>query len=77
MAFLNQSRSLMEAGKLLGNSTRLLFFRLAVPLVRPAIIAGLALVIMETLSDFGAVDHFAIQTFTTFKGCNKKGWRPK
>ncbi len=65
MAFLNQSRSLMEAGKLLGNSTRLLFFRLAVPLVRPAIIAGLALVIMETLSDFGAVDHFAIQTFTT------------
>ena len=65
MAFLNQSRSLMEAGKLLGNSTRLLFFRLAVPLIRPAIIAGLALVIMETLSDFGAVDHFAIQTFTT------------
>ncbi len=65
MAFLNQSRSLMEAGKLLGNSTRLLFFRLAVPLVRPAIIAGLALVIMETLSDFGAVEHFAIQTFTT------------
>ena len=65
MAFLNQSRSLMEAGKLLGNSNRLLFFRLAVPLVRPAIIAGLALVIMETLSDFGAVDHFAIQTFTT------------
>jgi len=65
MAFLNQSRSLLEAGKLLGNSTRLLFFRLAIPLVRPAIIAGLALVIMETLSDFGAVDHFAIQTFTT------------
>ena len=65
MAFLNQSRSLMEAGKLLGNSNRLLFFRLAVPLVRPAIIAGLALVIMETLSDFGAVDHFAVQTFTT------------
>ena len=65
MAFLNQSRSLMEAGKLLGNSNRLLFFKLAIPLVRPAIIAGLALVIMETLSDFGAVDHFAIQTFTT------------
>jgi iron(III) transport system permease protein len=35
------------------------------PLARPAFIAGLMLVIMETLSDFGAVDHFAVQTFTT------------
>ena len=34
-------------------------------MIRPAVIAGLMLVIMETLSDFGAVDHFAIQTFTT------------
>ena len=34
-------------------------------MVRPAIIGGLMLVIMETLSDFGAVEHFAIQTFTT------------
>ena len=33
--------------------------------MRPALIAGLALVIMETLSDFGAVEHFAVQTFTT------------
>ncbi len=65
MAFLNQSRSLMDAGRVLGNNNKRLFFRLAVPLVRPAIIAGLALVIMETLSDFGTVDHFAIQTFTT------------
>ena len=61
MAFLNQSRSLMEAGKLLGNSTRLLFFRLAVPLVRPAIIAGLALVIMETLSAV-SYTHLTLQT---------------
>ncbi len=65
MAFLNQSRSLMEAGKLLGLNNQSLFFRLAIPMVRPAIIAGLALVIMETLSDFGAVEHFAVQTFTT------------
>lgn len=65
MAFINQSRSLIEAGKLLGINTWSLFFRLAVPLVRPALIAGLALVIMETLSDFGAVEHFAVQTFTT------------
>ena len=65
MAFLNQSRSLMEAGKLLGLNNQSLFFKLAIPMVRPAIIAGLALVIMETLSDFGAVEHFAVQTFTT------------
>jgi len=65
MAFLNQSRSLMEAGKLLGLNNQSLFFRLAIPMVRPAVIAGLALVIMETLSDFGAVEHFAVQTFTT------------
>ena len=65
MAFINQSRSLIEVGKLLGINNWSLFFRLAVPLVRPALIAGLALVIMETLSDFGAVEHFAVQTFTT------------
>ncbi len=65
MALLNQSRNLIEAGKLLGLSNRSLFFKLAIPLVRPAIIAGLALVIMETLSDFGAVEHFAVQTLAT------------
>ena len=65
MAFLNQSRSLMEAGTLLGLNSWSLFYKLAVPLIRPALIAGLALVIMETISDFGAVEHFAVQTFTT------------
>lgn len=65
MAFLNQSRSLMEAGTLLGFNSWSLFYKLAVPLIRPALFAGLALVIMETISDFGAVEHFAVQTFTT------------
>ena len=65
MAFLNQSRGLMEAGKLLGLNSWSLFYKLAVPLIRPALFAGLALVIMETISDFGAVEHFAVQTFTT------------
>ena len=41
------------------------FFSLSIPLIRPAIIAGVALVAMETLADFGAVQHFAIPTFTT------------
>ena len=65
MAFVNHSRSIIESGRVLGLSRFGAFFKLSIPLIRPAIIAGLALVIMETLSDFGAVDHFAIATFTT------------
>ena len=65
MAFVNQSISIIEAGRILGLSRVGAFFKLSIPLIRPAIFAGLALVIMETLSDFGAVEHFAIATFTT------------
>ncbi len=54
-----------EASRLLGLSEVQLFYKLALPIMRPAVIAGVMLVIMETLSDFGAVDHFAIETFTT------------
>ena len=65
MAFVNHSKTIIESGRVLGLSRIGAFFNLSIPLIRPAIIAGLALVIMETLSDFGAVDHFAISTFTT------------
>ena len=64
MSFINQSKTLIEAGKILGLENKSIFFKLAIPMARPAIIAGLALVIMETLSDFGAVEHFAVSTFT-------------
>ena len=64
-AFLNQSQSMLEAGRLLGLNNIQIFYKLGVPIIRPAIIGGLMLVAMETLSDFGAVEHFAIQTFTT------------
>ena len=64
-AFLNQSKSMKESARLLGLSEIGVFFKLALPIIRPAAIGGLMLVIMETISDFGAVDHFAIQTFTT------------
>jgi len=64
-AFLNQSRSMFEVGRTLGLSQVSIFLKLAIPLVRPALIAGTMIVAMETLSDFGAVDHFAISTFTT------------
>ncbi len=64
MSFINQSKTLIEVGKVLGLENKSIFLKLAIPMARPAIIAGLALVIMETLSDFGAVEHFAVPTFT-------------
>tara|TARA_B100001123_G_C15323974_1_gene1028898 strand:- start:916 stop:2538 length:1623 start_codon:yes stop_codon:yes gene_type:complete len=64
-AFLNQSQSMLEAGRLLGLNAIQIFYKLGIPIIRPAIIGGAMLVAMETLSDFGAVEHFAIQTFTT------------
>lgn len=64
-AFINLSRSMQDSARLLGLSQFQVFYKLSLPLIRPAVIGGLMLVVMETLSDFGAVDHFAIQTFTT------------
>ena len=64
-AFLNQSRSMFEVGRTLGLSQKLIFLKLALPIIRPALIAGTMIVAMETLSDFGAVEHFAVSTFTT------------
>lgn len=64
-AFLNQGRKLMDAGRLLGLSRFQAFFRVAIPVARPAIVAGLALALMETLADFGAVSVFNYDTFTT------------
>ena len=65
LAFMNIPSSIIEASVLLGKNSISTFFYLSIPLIRPAIIAGVALVSMETLADFGAVEHFAIPTFTT------------
>ena len=64
-AFIEQSRNLLEAGRLLGLDARGTFLRIAIPLARPAIAAGIALALMETLADFGTVAYFGVQTFTT------------
>ncbi len=64
-AFINQSVCMLEASRTLGCAGWRMFFRVALPLARPAIIAGLALVMMETLADFGTVEYFGVQTFTT------------
>lgn len=64
-AFLAQGRGLMEAARVLGQSPWQAFRRVALPVARPAIGAGVALAMMETLADFGAVSVFNFDTFTT------------
>ena len=64
-AFHDLSRSAVEAGRLAGLSAWGAFFRVAVPLARPAIVAGSALALMETLADFGTVSYFGVEVFTT------------
>ena len=64
-SFYYQSNNLIELGKNLGFSKLKSLFKIIIPSERPAIVAGLSLVAMETLSDFGAVDFFSINTLTT------------
>lgn len=64
-AFLAQGRGLMEAARVLGHTPWQAFWRVALPMARPAIGAGIALAMMETLADFGAVAVFNFDTFTT------------
>ncbi len=64
-AFMEQSVCALEVGRSLGRGPWRLFSSVAVPLARPAIVGGLALALMETLNDFGAVQFFGVDTFTT------------
>ena len=61
IAFRSTPKNLFETARILGKSE---FYSVAIPMARPAIIAGLSLVLMETISDFGTVEFFAIETFT-------------
>src|SRR5690606_17521760 len=63
--FLNQANNLLEASKMLGVSELRTFFKLMLPLARPAIVAGLVLVLMEVLNDYGAAKYFGVNTVTT------------
>jgi len=65
VAFLGQGQSAYEAGRSLGLGPWAAFFRVSLPMARPAIIAGLSLALMEALADFGAVSVFNFDTFTT------------
>ena len=61
VAFILTPASIYEVGMI---SRKNIFFKIALPLSRPAIISGLALVCMETISDFGTVEYFSIETLT-------------
>lgn len=63
--FLERAGSMLDVGRSLGLGPWRRFFTIAVPLARPAIAAGAALALMETLADYGAVSYFGVQTFTT------------
>lgn len=64
-AFEQQDQSLLRASRLLGLSAKQSFFKVALPLARPAIAVAASLVLMETLADFATVQYFAVNTLTT------------
>lgn len=63
-AFLQQNVSMLEASRMLGHSARTTFFKVALPMARPAIFVGLTLALMECLNDVGAVEFFGVNTLT-------------
>lgn len=64
-AFLNQSSGALEAARMLGCNGWRALWRVALPMARPALAAGVALAAMETLADYGAVQFLSVQTLTT------------
>lgn len=64
-SFQRQSAALFDAARSLGARPWRAFWRIALPCARPAIAGGIALALMETISDFGVVDYFAVPTLTT------------
>jgi len=71
-SFIDQSSHLKDAAQLFGFSRRRVFFKITLPIARPAIIAGVSLALMETLADYGAVSYFGISTFTHDKNRGQK-----
>ncbi len=64
-AFLEQSICVLEVSRTMGCGSWCSFYRVALPLARPAIVAGLSLALMETLADYGTVSYFGLGVFTT------------
>ena len=64
-SFVQQSGALHEAARALGASRLTVFWRVDLPVARPALMGGLALVLMETVADYGVVEHYGVPTLTT------------
>lgn len=64
-AFLERASGVLEAARTLGRGPWRAFVTVSLPLARPAVVAGVALALMETLADYGTVAYFAVNTFTT------------
>ncbi len=64
-AFLQQSGAAFLAARALGNGAFSAFWRVSLPMARPAIAGGVLLAVMETIADFGTVAHFSVRTFAT------------
>jgi len=64
-SFAQQSSTLYEAARALGASRLRVFWRVALPVAWPAVVGGLALVLMETVADYGVVEHYGVPTLTT------------
>ena len=64
-AFEQQDQNLIRASRLLGLTAKQTFFKVALPLARPAIAVAATLVLMETLADFATVQYFSVNTLTT------------
>lgn len=62
--FVTQAASLLEAARVLGESSRSTFYRVALPMARPAIAVGVSLALLETLNDIGASEFLGVQTLT-------------
>ena len=65
VSFQKQTGGVLESARLLGRGATATFFRIALPLARPAVVGGVTLVLMEVLNDYGAVRYFGVSTFTT------------
>ncbi len=64
-SFTNQSKTILESSRILGAGAFRSFFSVALPVIRPAVVGGVSLVLMEVLNDYGAVKYYGISTFTT------------
>ncbi|MGR3615052.1 MAG: ABC transporter permease [Paracoccaceae bacterium] len=64
-AFLQQSAGAFLAARALGKTSVQAFWRVSLPMARPAIASGVLLAVMETIADFGTVSYFGVQTFAT------------